>query len=89
MTAAEWDISHPGFASSKPDQPVDRVALCKDAPVLSPDTFFNDGEEEVIMDFVIDEHVVNATETIYNYWRFNFPVSVACRGTRVHNKTQQ
>eukprot|EP00803_Ostreobium_quekettii_P010955 evm.model.scf_201EXC.8 EVM.evm.TU.scf_201EXC.8 scf_201EXC:85139-90435(+) len=73
MTAAEWDISHPGFASSRPDQPVDKEALCKDAPVLGADTFFNDGEEEVTTDFVIDEHVVDAKETVYDYVRFNFP----------------
>ncbi|CAD7697466.1 unnamed protein product [Ostreobium quekettii] len=73
MTAAEWDISHPGFASSRPDQPVDKEALCKDAPALGADTFFNDGEEEVTTDFVIDEHVVDAKETVYDYVRFNFP----------------
>jgi len=77
MSAAEWDISHPGFASSKPDQPVDREALCKDAPVLGADTFFNDGEEEVTVDFVIDERVIDARETIYDYVRFNFPEDAA------------
>ncbi|CAD7702841.1 unnamed protein product, partial [Ostreobium quekettii] len=76
MSAEEYEVTHPGFASSLPSQPPakdDLALMCDSTPPLQPESFYIDGEERVTVDFRIDDHDLPAQETIYHYARFNFP----------------
>lgn len=53
-----------------------REEICKNATHLESANIYNDGEEEVVIDFVIDRHEIQAKETIYDFIRFNYPVSM-------------
>lgn len=78
MTPQEWEVTHPGFASSVPSEHANKTELCEGIVLLGPDTFFNEGESEVTIEYVIKEHVLKPVDTVYDHVRFNFPVSLVC-----------
>ena len=70
----DWDVTHPGFASSVQGQPINHTKVCKDVKFLESDSFYNPGEKKMSVEYFIDDHVLPAKETIYEDVRFNFPV---------------
>ena len=75
MTEDEWEVTHPGFASSSPSGPINRTELCKDVERLESSRFFNEEEERITVEYRINEQVIENRDTVYNDVLFNFWVS--------------
>ncbi|GMH44425.1 hypothetical protein BSKO_12377 [Bryopsis sp. KO-2023] len=71
----DWPISHPGFPQSTQffDEDVDLEKLCKKVDHLVKRRWYNEGEEEVTLEYFIKDHTIPAKDTVYEEIRFNFP----------------
>lgn len=72
MTEDEWEVTHPGFPSSSPSGPINKTEVCKDIVRLESASYFNEGEEMITVEYIINEHEIDSRDTIYNDVLFNF-----------------